>query len=105
MPTYTHGFPSKKARNVHFLRHGAEFPFADEVAYEEAADAFLGGPLPAGAQECVASGKGGAKAGRTVRFDPATDEFAVLSPDGWIMTYFKPKSNAVSALSYFKRQC
>ena len=44
-----------------------------------------------------------------VRFDPATDEFGVLSRYGIIRTYYKPVPGRThhksSNLAYFRAQC
>ena len=106
MPTYTRGFVSAQQRRLHFMRHGGDFPFASEQEYEDAADIFLGAPLDGGVLECVVPGGNGHRTGRIVRFNPATDEFGMLSPDGlYILTFYKVWVMSGTTLAYYQRQC
>jgi filamentous hemagglutinin len=68
----------------HYARHGADFGATSAVQYEQAADAFLNGPRGAGVLEKVRTN------GDIVRYDPATQAFGVVKPDGTIRTYYKP---------------
>ena len=40
-------------RDTHFAKHGHEFGAADPAEYEQLADTFMYGPLPASTHECV----------------------------------------------------
>src|SRR5438105_4108776 len=98
---HTRGFISAAQRNDHFQRHHREFTFSTAAEYEEGADEFVAGPLRAGAQEYVVPQSRLAAAGRVMRYDPATNEFGVLSADRmYVLTYFKPSDGA----AYFQRQ-
>ena len=69
---------------IHFYKHRSDFSVLNEAEYELAAERFLLSPLRPSLLECNRSG------GDLVRYDSATEEFAVLSDAGVIRTYFKP---------------
>lgn len=98
---YTKGFRSAGALADHFNRHRGEFPgLQAEVEYVARADAFLGGPVAQGAFECTRSD------GDTVRYNPATGEFGIMTPQGVIRSYFIAKNgDAVRGLAYFHQVC
>jgi len=77
-------FGSQEKLIDHFKRHGSDFGAKSPAEYEQQASAFLTGPLPTGAFEKTRPN------GDLVRYNPATEEFGVLSKDGVIRTYFKP---------------
>jgi filamentous hemagglutinin len=81
---YTNGFKTTNIRDDHWQKH-PEFGLPSPASYESAADAFLGGPLPAGCHEQIRI-----RDGATIRYDPATGEFGVVGADNYIRTYFKP---------------
>ncbi len=93
----------------HYAKHGADFPGSDDKRYEELAETFLLGPSRAGLLECKRRG------GDFLRYDTATEEFAVLSGSGVIRTYYKPVPcrvmmvpfchGEVDNIQYFKRTC
>jgi hypothetical protein len=70
----------------HFYEHGADLNAADEYAYQEMARHFLNDDPVANPdlQQNIRAN------GDIVRFCAVTDEYAVMSPDGTIKTYFKP---------------
>lgn len=70
----------------HFYNHGADFGATDEYVYQDMARDFLNKDLTANPhiRECVRTH------GDVVRFDPTTDEFAIMGYDGTIRTYFVP---------------
>jgi filamentous hemagglutinin len=70
----------------HFTRHGGDFGASTAAEYEQQAAGFLTGPRGAGVLEKVRPFPNG----DVVRYNPATEEFGVLSPNGTIRTYFKP---------------
>jgi hypothetical protein len=46
--------------------------------------------------------------GETLRYDPLTNEFGVSSPDGFLVTYFKPdpaEHGLASNILYFIQEC
>ena len=71
--------------------------------YLKLADEFCGGPKsPGSVLECVR------KSGDLVRYSTQTEEFGVVSSQGFIRTYFKPVSAAhgfASNLDYFNYNC
>jgi len=68
----------------HFQDHGADFGARTATQYEQQASAFLKGSKSASVLEKIRPN------GDVVRYDPATQEFGVISKDGVIRTYFKP---------------
>ena len=75
---------STEKLNEHFQEHGGDFGSADANHYEQAAIAFLSGPVVGTVQQCCRSG------GDIVRFDPSTDFFGVLGDGNVIRTFYKP---------------
>jgi filamentous hemagglutinin len=82
------GAPGRFADNAklidHFNRHGADFGATSAAQYERAADGFLSGTRGTGVLEKVRPN------GDIVRYDPATEAFGIIKPDGTIRTYYKP---------------
>jgi hypothetical protein len=68
----------------HFKDHGADFGAKSAEQYQKMADTFLNGPRGAGVLQKVRPN------GDIVRYDPATEAYGVVTPDGTIRTYFKP---------------
>ncbi len=85
-------FRSKKLLDQHYEKHGKEMGFASAAEYEAAAAAVPGksGVLHKTEKED----------GDDVYFLEATDEFVVVSTDGYIRTYFLPDKGR----TYFDRQ-
>jgi pyocin large subunit-like protein len=83
----TRGFKTAQQRTQHFADHGRDFFAADEAQYEAMADRFIGGPLP----HRILQAKRPYRS-VLVRYNPFTNEFGMLAPDGYIKTYFKPKT-------------
>ena len=69
----------------HFSDHGADFGAANAADYEAKADAFLNCPLSADCEERIR-----ARDNAMIRFNTVTDEFGVVSDDGFLLTYYKP---------------
>jgi pyocin large subunit-like protein len=63
--------------------------------YRSAARAFMSGPG-------VGTMQGVRRGGDLVRFDPATGNFGVLSPQGAIRTFFRPDDDVAYFLRQFK---
>jgi len=85
-------FRSKKYLNQHYEKHGIEMGFASAEEYERAASAVINNP--------DALYKTEAEDGDGVYYVEATNEFAILSTDGYIRTYFNPSGGK----AYFERQ-
>lgn len=84
----------------HWQRHGTDFGATSAREYQSQASDFLTGPKPAGVLEKLRAN------GDLVRFDPATDEFGILSPTN-IRTYFAPDPlvhGLPTNLDYFNAQ-
>ena len=87
-------FRNKSTRNSHFEKHGAEFGGQYKTAeeYETGADK--------AAQNPNALHKTEKEDGDDVYYIEATNEFVVVSKDGYIRTYFKPSAGK----KYYDRQ-
>ncbi len=76
----------------HYEKHGIEMGFASEEEYEEAASAVINNPDALHKKEKEDNDE--------VYYVEATNEFAVLSEDGYIRTYFNPNAG----IRYYNRQ-
>ncbi|MBO4266547.1 MAG: hypothetical protein J5910_05085 [Lachnospiraceae bacterium] len=85
-------FRNARLLNDHYEKHGKEMGFASAEEYEKAAAAVA---LDPGALH-----KTEAEDGDDVYYLKATNEFVIVSTDGYIRTYFKPDSG----IKYFNRQ-
>ena len=85
-------FRNEKLLNEHYEKHGAEMGFASAADYEAAASAVITNPS--------ALYKIEREDGDGVYYVEATNEFVVLSTDGYIRTYFCPDSGK----KYFDKQ-
>lgn len=85
-------FRNKKLLNQHYEKHGIEMGFSNAKEYEKAASAVISNPN--------ALHKIEKEDGDDVFYIEATNEFAILSTDGYIRTYFKPDSGK----KYFDKQ-
>ena len=85
-------FRNKSLLNSHYDKHGKEMGFKSAKDYEAAASAVINNP--------AALYKNEKEDGDHVFYLEATNEFVVLSLDGYIRTYFKPNGGK----SYFDRQ-
>lgn len=94
--TVEYHFRTKKQLEQHFDKHGGEF--GDEFGYATAAD------YEAGASSVIndpsALYKTEAEDGDGVYYIEETNEFVILSTDGYIRTYFRPSAGK----KYFDRQ-
>ncbi|MCR5649914.1 MAG: hypothetical protein K6F86_01890 [Lachnospiraceae bacterium] len=75
-------FRTPELRLSHFTKHGIDMGFASEEAYEEAASRVITNPK--------ALHKTEAEDGDDVYYVEDTNEFVILSRDGFIRTYFCP---------------
>ena len=85
-------FRNKSLKNDHYEKHGIEMGFDSADAYEAAANAVVHNP--------DALHKTEAEDGDDVYYVEATNEFVVVSTDGYIRTYFLPSSGK----RYYDRQ-
>lgn len=85
-------FRNEKLLKEHFEKHGGDFDYSDAAEYQ------------AGASRVVTDSRALHKLekedGDDVYYIEATNEFVVVSTDGYIRTYFKPDSGK----AYFDRQ-
>ncbi len=84
-----------------YARHGGDFGAKTKLEYQAQADKFLTTSKPAGVLEKIRLN------GDIVRYNPATDEFGVVSSGGIIRTYYKPDPavhGKASNLDYFNAQ-
>lgn len=85
-------FRSRKHLTDHYKKHGIDMGFDSVEEYEKAAAAVVQNP--------DALHKTEAEDGDDVYYLQATNEFVIVSTDGYIRTYFKPNSG----IKYFNRQ-
>ena len=89
-------FRSKKLLNQHFEKHGSEFDgdfdYASAADYEKGASDVI--------NNSSALHKTEAEDGDGVYYIEATNEFVILSTDGYIRTYFRPNGG----IDYYNRQ-
>ncbi len=89
-PDYT--FRNEDARKEHYEKHGDEFGYQDAAEYEAGANRVI--------QSDEALHKEEAEDGDDVYYLEATNEFVIVSTDGYIRTYFKPEDG----IAYYNRQ-
>ena len=87
-----HRFRSKKLLNDHYKKHGEEMGFASAEEYVEAANRVISSP--------DALYKLEEEDNDHVYYLEETNEFVVVSQDGYIRTYFNPSAG----IDYFNRQ-
>ncbi len=90
--TITYCFRNSDLLDQHFEKHGKEMGFSTPEEYEAAASAVINNP--------DALYKTEAEDGDGVYYLESTNEFVVLSTDGYIRTYFNPGDGK----AYFDRQ-
>jgi filamentous hemagglutinin len=78
-------FRNARKRARHFSDHCTDFGATTEAEYEQMADGFLNCPLPPDCEERVRP-----RDGATIRFNRITEEFGILSADGYLRTYYIP---------------
>lgn len=87
-----YGFRTDRQLEDHFERHGVEMGFEDEDAYVAGANRVIASP--------DALHKLEAEDGDDVYYLEETNEFVVVSKDGYIRTYFEPDDG----IDYYERQ-
>ena len=85
-------FRNESLLREHFDKHGREMGFTDAKVYEQAAAAVVTNPLSLHKVE--------AEDNDDVYYLESTNEFVIVSTDGYIRTYFKPDKGKV----YFDQQ-
>lgn len=85
-------FRNEKLLNQHYEKHGIDMGFASAEEYEKAAAAVPENPNVLHKTE--------KEDGDDVYYVEATNEFVIVSTDGYIRTYFKPDSG----IKYFNKQ-
>lgn len=88
--TYT--FRNQKLLNSHYEKHGKDMGFSSAKEYEKAASAVVTNP--------DALHKTEAEDGDAVYYVESTNEFVIVSTDGYIRTYFNPDAG----IAYYNRQ-
>lgn len=87
--------------NGHFEEHGSDF---GATTAEQASDFLTDQDNP---NILEFNRVRGTRAGDTVRFNPETDEFGVIRPDGTIRTYYRPNPKLhgfATNLDYFNSE-
>lgn len=87
-----YSFRTKKLLKSHYEKHGKEMGFPDAKSYEKAASDVINNPN--------ALYKTESEDGDGVYYVEETNEFVILSTDGYIRTYFCPDKG----IDYFNRQ-
>ena len=85
-------FRNEKLLNEHFEKHGGEFDYSSAAEYETAASKVI--------NDVRALHKLEKEDGDDVYYIEETNEFVILSSDGYIRTYFKPNSG----IKYYEKQ-
>ena len=90
--TINYTFRNSRLLNEHYEKHGIEMGFASAAEYEAAASAVINNP--------AALSKTEKDDGDYVYYVETTNEFVILSKDGYIRTYFLPSAGK----AYYDRQ-
>lgn len=85
-------FRNQKLLNSHYEKHGKDMGFSSAKEYEKAASAVVTNPK--------ALHKTEAEDGDDVYYVESTNEFVIVSTDGYIRTYFNPDAG----IAYYNRQ-
>ena len=91
-PDQEYTFRNNKKLEDHYEKHGKEMGFKDAEAYEEAASNVVNNPN--------ALHKIEKEDGDDVYYIESTNEFVIVSTDGYIRTYFNPSGG----IDYYNRQ-
>ncbi len=96
-------FRTSRKRARHFQDHGSDFGALNEADYESKAGAFLTNPLNTNTLEGIRP-----RDNATIRYNTVTEEYGIISSDGYIRTYYKPDPTLhglPSNLDYFNDNC
>ena len=91
-PDHEYTFRNNKKLEDHYEKHGKEMGFKDAGAYEEAASNVVNNPNVLHKIE--------KEDGDDVYYIESTNEFVIVSTDGYIRTYFNPSGG----IDYYNRQ-
>lgn len=94
-------FASPKLLGEHFHDHRLEFGFSTKMEYQNAASNFMSKQPTESTITGWRDSEWGARMGDFVRYDRATNEFGIMSKNGNIRTYYKPKRGLDYALEQF----
>lgn len=92
VPAKVYHFRSEYLRNQHYEKHGIEMGFSSAIEYEKAASDVV--------KNSNSLHKLEKEDGDDVYYLEATNDFVIVSTDGYIRTYFRPEDGR----SYFDRQ-
>ncbi len=85
-------FRNNRSLQEHYDKHGIEMGFSDAASYEKAASAVVNNPK--------ALHKVEKEDGDDVYYLEESNEFVIVSTDGYLRTYFEPDSG----IKYFNKQ-
>ena len=85
-------FRNSYLRDEHFEKHGDEFDYASAEEYEAGASAVVNNPAALHKKE--------ADDNDDIYYLKKTNEFVIVSTDGYIRTYFRPRSG----IKYYNKQ-
>ena len=86
---------NKKSLDNHFYDHGKDMGFDSKESYKQHAIKFANTVDKKNCTSFVYS-----KTGSTYKYNKVTNEFAIITKDGYVVTYFKPKE----VYDYYKKQ-
>lgn len=86
---------NKKTLNIHYIEHGKSMGYESKESYKQHAIKFANN---IDKKNCVSFID--AKTGATYKYNKKTNEFAIITKTGIVVTYFKPKEG----YDYHKKQ-
>ena len=86
---------NKKSLDKHFNDHGKEMEFDSKESYKQHAIKFAN---TIDKKNCISFVD--SNTGATYKYNKVTNEFAIITKDGYVATYFKPKEGYI----YYKKQ-
>lgn len=86
---------NKKSLDKHFDEHGKDMGFDNKESYKQHAIKFANTVDKKNCTSFVDS-----KTGSTYKYNKVTNELAIITKDGYVVTYFKPKEG----YDYYKKQ-
>lgn len=90
--SFRYNFKSEKLLQEHFTKHGGQFEYTTTFQYVSGANEVINSPN--------ALHKTEAEDGDGIYYIQTSNEFVILSTDGYIRTYFKPEDG----IAYYNRQ-
>ena len=86
---------NKKSLDKHYNEHGKDMGFANKESYKQHAIKFAN---TIDKKNCISFID--SKSGSTYKYNKSTNEFAIITKDGYVVTYFNPKEG----YDYYKKQ-